>query len=63
MGPHRPRVEDFVKATAAMQLLTNVLTFDLQALPFGPGATLELMKDEPKPRKRAKPKPTKQERK
>lgn len=52
-----------MKATAAMQLLTNVLTFDLQALPFGPGATLELMKDEPKPRKRAKPKPTKQERK
>lgn len=54
-----------MKATAAMQLLTNVLTFDLQALPFGPGATLELMKDEPKPRKRAKPKPkpTKQKKK
>jgi len=51
--PHAPGAKDFVKATAALQLLTNVLTGDLRALPFGPGATLELMRDEPKPKKRA----------
>ena len=53
--PHQPDAADFVKATAALQLLTNVLRGELGALPFGPGATLELLRDEPKakPRKRA----------
>ena len=52
---HQPGSADFIKATAALQLLTNVLRGELGALPFGPGATLELLRDEPKaqPRKRA----------
>ncbi len=49
---HQPGAVDFIKATAALQLLTNVLKGELGALPFGPGATLELLRDEPKAKAR-----------
>jgi len=50
---HPPGPDDFVLATASMRLLLNVLTGELSPLSIARGVTLELMRDEPKPTKRA----------
>lgn len=54
--PFTPRLEDFVVATAAMQLLINVTTGEPNSFPLGRGATLELMQEAPKGATKKKPK-------
>lgn len=50
--PHAPGLEDFVVATAAMQLLINVTTGEPNSYPLRKGVTLELMQEAPKPKKK-----------
>lgn len=60
--PFTPRLEDFVVATAAMQLLINVTTGEPNSFPLGGGATMELMQEAPKGEKK-KPKSKSKKRK
>ena len=46
----RPGLTDFILATALMELLVGVSSGDLSSRTLSPGVTIELKRDEPKPR-------------